>query len=177
MTGIGGSGSGGVRGASLCLLNLCSKIWETALSVAKTFCPVLDTTSKLCTRFFRLLRNIPGNSPARCSADRVCCTAARTARRPSRHVLLARFSSRFLKALDVLLHFFPLRIGHEDDAVDAAQHELAGGVVNDLAGDGVELELGLEPLDDYRVEREEIEEQRAIRCGRQRDEVAAILPD
>ena len=44
------------------------------------------------------------------------------------------------EALDVFLHFIPLRIGDEHDAVDAAKDELARGVVDDLAGDGVELE-------------------------------------
>ncbi len=42
--------------ASPCLLNLWSNICETALSEAKTFCPVLEMTSKLCTRFLRLFK-------------------------------------------------------------------------------------------------------------------------
>ena len=79
-----------------------------------------------------------------------------------------------LKALDVLRHFFELRIGDEHDAVHAAQHELAGGVVNHLAGHGVELELGLEPPDGHRFNRQKVEEQRAVRAGRQRDELAFV---
>src|SRR3981081_400606 len=56
---VGGStgmatGVGALFGTSLCLLNLCSRICETAFSDANTFCPVLETTSKLWTRFFRL---------------------------------------------------------------------------------------------------------------------------
>src|SRR5438105_9017753 len=42
--------------AWLCLLNLWSKTCETALSVANTFCPVFEITSKLCNRFFRLFK-------------------------------------------------------------------------------------------------------------------------
>ena len=86
----------------------------------------------------------------------------------------ARLSSRFLKALDVLLHFFPLRIGHENDAIDTAQNELAGGVINHLARHGVELELRHEAFDHDRIQRQEIEEQGAIRCGRERDKIATI---
>src|SRR4029077_8468507 len=45
-----------VGAAAPCLLNLWSNICETALSEAKTFCPVLEMTSKLCTRFLRLFK-------------------------------------------------------------------------------------------------------------------------
>ena len=51
-SGAGGStgiatGGGGVCGALPCLLNLWSKICETAFRAAKTFCPLLEITSKL----------------------------------------------------------------------------------------------------------------------------------
>src|SRR5690348_17690540 len=49
------TGSGAPCGASLCLLNLCNRICETAFNAAKTFWPLLEITSKLCSRFFRLL--------------------------------------------------------------------------------------------------------------------------
>src|SRR6266851_7096707 len=47
---------GVARGTSFCLLNLCNKICETAFNTAKTFRPVLEMASKLCSRFFPLLR-------------------------------------------------------------------------------------------------------------------------
>ena len=51
---------------------------------------------------------------------------------------------------------------------------LARGVVDHLAGHGVELELGLEPLDDDRVQGQKIEEQRPVGRGGQRDEFAFV---
>src|SRR6266496_3479640 len=79
-----------------------------------------------------------------------------------------------LKTLNVLGHFLVLRIGDEHNAVHAAQHELSGGVVNDLARDGVELELRLEALDRHGLDGEEVEEERAVGAGGQRDEFALV---
>ena len=59
--------------------------------------------------------------------------------------------------------------------VHAAQNELPRRVVDDLARHGVELEFGDEAFDHHRVERQEIEEQRAVRRGSEGDEVSAIL--
>src|SRR5438552_8440688 len=68
-------------------------------------------------------------------------------------VLKGEVVAEIFEALDVLLHFFPLRIGHENNSVHAAQHQLAGGVVNHLTGHGVELKLGHEPFDHERIQR------------------------
>jgi hypothetical protein len=53
---------------------------------------------------------------------------------------------------------------HEDDAVDALEDELAAGVVEHLTGHRVEVEAGLEASDLAEREREEVEEQRAVRA-------------
>ena len=71
------------------------------------------------------------------------------------------------EALNVLLHFLVGGVGDEHEAIHAAQDELAGGVVDHLPGDGVELELGLVALDGDRLQGEEVEEQRAVRAGGQ----------
>src|SRR5213082_679780 len=92
-----------------------------------------------------------------------------------RHVLLGQVVLQIFETLNVFLHFFPLRIGYENDAIDAAQDELAGGVVNYLTRDGIELEFGDKALDNQSVERKKVEEQSAIGCGGERNEVAAIL--
>jgi hypothetical protein len=63
-----------------------------------------------------------------------------------------------LEALNVLFHLIPLRVGDEYDPIHAAQHELARGVVDDLARHCVKLKLGLESFDDNRVQWQEIEE-------------------
>src|SRR6266513_4223460 len=82
-----------------------------------------------------------------------------------RHVLLGQVVLEIFETFHVLLHFFPLRIGHENYAVDAAQDELAGSVVNYLTGDGIELEFGDKAFNNQSVERENVEEQGAIGCG------------
>src|SRR5207302_6336295 len=92
-----------------------------------------------------------------------------------RHVLLGQVVLEIFETLDVFFHFLPLRIGYENHAIDAAQDELAGGVVNYLTGDGIELEFGDKALDNQSVERKKVEEQGAIGCGSERNEVAAIL--
>ena len=83
-----------------------------------------------------------------------------------RDVLLGEVFREIAKTFDVFLHFFPLRIGHENDSIDAAQDELAGRIVDDLARDGVELEFRDEAFDHDRVQGQEIEEQRAVGGGR-----------
>ena len=55
------------------------------------------------------------------------------------------------------------------------QDELAGGVVNHLAGHGIELELRLESLDRHRFDGQKVEEQRAVRAGRQRNQFSLFL--
>ena len=76
-------------------------------------------------------------------------------------------------ALDVGVLHGALRVAHEDDAVHPLQDQLARGVVEDLSRDGVELDPRLEAPDDADVQGEEVEEQRAVRLGFQRDHLPA----
>src|SRR5439155_21316873 len=92
-----------------------------------------------------------------------------------RHVLRGQVLLEIFETLNVFLHFFPLRIGYENHAIDAAQDELAGGVVNYLTREGIELEFGDKAVDNQSVERKKVEEQGAIGWGSERNEVAAIL--
>src|SRR5205085_2113480 len=80
-----------------------------------------------------------------------------------------------VERFDVGVHALFLRIGYEDDAIDTAQDELAAGVVEDLSGDGVEVETGLEATDGAEVERQEVEEQSTDRLGGERDHLALLL--
>src|SRR5207244_3286894 len=82
---------------------------------------------------------------------------------------------KVFETLDVLFHLFPLGIGHEHDSIGAAQDELTRGVVNDLAGNRVELKLRHETFNDDSVKRQKIEEQRAIGGGGERDQFAAMV--
>jgi hypothetical protein len=49
----------------------------------------------------------------------------------------------------------------------SAQHDLPGGIVNDLAGHGKQREFRFEPLDGRGFQREEVEEQGAVAARRQ----------
>ena len=80
-----------------------------------------------------------------------------------------------LEALDVFRHLVVLRIGHKNDAVHAAQNQLPGGVVNDLARNGVKLKFGLETLDGHGFNGQKIEKQRAVRTGGQGNQLALLL--
>ena len=75
--------------------------------------------------------------------------------------------------LHVLVEARDLRIGHEDDAVDALQHELAAGVVVALAGHRVQVEARLHALDGAQREGQEVEVERALFLGRDAHELAA----
>ena len=79
-----------------------------------------------------------------------------------------------LEAFHILRHFIVLGIGDEHDTVHAAQHQLPRGVVNDLAGHGVKLELRLEAPDRHRLDWQKIKEERAVGTRRQRDEPALL---
>src|SRR5215210_1248269 len=77
--------------------------------------------------------------------------------------------------LDVGFHPRLLAVGDEDHAVDPLEDQLAARVVEDLAGDGVEMEAGGEAADAPQVEGEEVEEQRAVGLGGQRNHLALRL--
>ncbi len=70
-------------------------------------------------------------------------------------------------------HQLALRVGDEDDAVDAAQHHLAGGVVVHLPRHGVELHAQPHAAELPGVHRQEVEEDRAVAAGRHDDQLAA----
>jgi len=72
------------------------------------------------------------------------------------------------------MRFF-LRVRYENHAVYAFQNELARGVIKHLTRNGVEMKARLEATHSSQLERHEIEEQRAIRFGRQTDQFAARL--
>ena len=80
-----------------------------------------------------------------------------------------------LHRLLVRVHAGELRVGAEDDAVDAAQDEPAAGVVEDLAGNGVQVEARLEAADLPQRQREEVEKEGPLRLGGEGDHLPARL--
>ena len=110
-----------------------------------------------------------GSAP---SADPACCTATTSGTVRASMPCSARLCVQVLEALDVLLELARLAVGDEHDAVRALEHELARGLVVDLPGHGVELELRREAGDRAEVERQEVEEQRAVGLRRERDHLA-----
>ena len=87
-----------------------------------------------------------------------------------REVLLQVAQARLVR-----LQHLRLAVRHEDDAVGALQHELAGGVVEHLARHGVELQLGPEAPDHPHVHGQQIEEQGAVRVRVEGDHLAPGL--
>src|SRR5690606_15308306 len=80
-----------------------------------------------------------------------------------------------LEALDVRLHARDLRVGDEHDAIGALEDQLAARVVEHLAGHRVEVEANLVLADLAEIERQEVEEQRALGLRLERDHLAARL--
>ena len=83
--------------------------------------------------------------------------------------LLGEVDPEVLNTLEVGFHALDLRVGHEDDAVDALEDELARGVVEDLAGHRVEVEARLEAADLAEGQRQEVEEEGALGLRREGD--------
>ena len=75
-----------------------------------------------------------------------------------------------LEGREVVLEHRLARVGHEHHRVGAGQHHPAGGVVLDLAGDRVELDLEIVAGDRPQAEGKEVEEERAVLRGVERDE-------
>ena len=67
-----------------------------------------------------------------------------------------------------------LRVGDEDDRVGALQHQLARLVVEDLSRNGVELDLEVEIGDFADVDWQEVEEERAVGFGGQRQHLPLL---
>src|SRR3989338_8001186 len=79
--------------------------------------------------------------------------------------LLLEVEVEVAEALEVGLHAGGLRVGDENHAVHALQDQLARGVVEHLAGDGVEVEARAEAADLAQVEGQKVEEQGAVGLG------------
>src|SRR5262249_35477871 len=76
------------------------------------------------------------------------------------------------KGFDVGVHALALGIGYENDSVNALQYELAAGVVENLAGYGVEVKSGLESANGTEVQRQEVKEKSAVGFRRKADQLA-----
>ena len=90
-------------------------------------------------------------------------------------VLLDQVLVQVPQTLDVVIQLFALRVRHENNAVRAAQHQLARRGVVHLAGNRVELKARCESGDRAEIERQKIEEQGAIGLGGERDHRALAL--
>src|SRR5262245_61020522 len=60
------------------------------------------------------------------------------------------------KGFNVLSHLVVLGVSNKNDAVNATENELAGGVVDDLPGHSVELELRFETFDRHGFDGKEV---------------------
>ena len=115
---------------------------EIAFSVSKTPMPCRAAASKngRALRVERLVQRLDGQDVADVALvvleDDGHLVQRRAPARPGSPSGCASDSTLASSAAD-------LAVGHEDDAVHALQHQLAGGVVEDLAGHRVELEPDL----------------------------------
>jgi hypothetical protein len=83
--------------------------------------------------------------------------------------LLGEVHAQVLDRLHVGFHALDLAVADEDHPVDTLEDELARGVVEDLARDGVEVEAGLESADLAEAQRQEVEEEGPLGLGGERD--------
>jgi acyl-CoA hydrolase len=92
-----------------------------------------------------------------------------------RVALLGEVRPQVLDRLEVRFRALDLRVGDEDDAVDPLQDELAARVVEDLPRHRVEVEARLEAADLAERQRQEVEEERALRLRREADHLPLRL--
>src|SRR4030095_14673958 len=92
------------------------------------------------------------------------------------HSVLAKVLFEIGKRLEVLIPLPAAGGRHQDDAIRALEHELSRGVVIDLAGHGIDLELRGHARDGPEVEGQKIEEERAITFGRNGSQLAHVAP-
>ena len=78
-------------------------------------------------------------------------------------------------ALDVLLPAVEGGVRDEHERVGALQHQPAGGRVHGLAGNGEDLQAQVEAAEAGRLEGEQVEEDRAVLGGVDRDQLPAAL--
>ncbi len=78
-------------------------------------------------------------------------------------------------ALDVLLPAVEGGVRDEHERVGALEHQPAGGRVHGLAGNGEDLQAQVEAAEAGRLQGEQVEEDRAVLGGVDRDQLAAAL--
>jgi hypothetical protein len=87
----------------------------------------------------------------------------------------AQIRSQVFEAIEVRLAHGALGVGDEHHAVRAAQDELAGGVVEDLSGDGVELHADFLAADGSQLHGHEVKEEGAVRLRGHGDHFSLVL--
>src|SRR5690348_3701128 len=80
-----------------------------------------------------------------------------------------------VEGLDVGVHTLGLRVGNEDHSIHTAENQFAAGIIEDLPWNCVEMEAGLKAANGAQVERQEVEEERSIGLGGQRDHLSLLL--
>ena len=91
------------------------------------------------------------------------------------HAVVLQVLAQVLEALEVFGLAGTLRVGDKHDTVYAAEHQLTGTVVIDLARNRVQLETSLKTFDITKIERKEVEKQRAVAFGREGHHVRALV--
>jgi len=94
---------------------------------------------------------------------------------PNRESLVAQVLHEVIQAFDIFIFLHFERVGDENDAVNPSQYELSGGVVHDLAGNGVELDANGHVEHFADIEGQKVEEKGPVSPGVDGDHFAANL--
>lgn len=86
--------------------------------------------------------------------------------------LLFEVDPQIIEGFDIGIHPVFLGIGNKDDTIHTFEDELTGGIIKDLARDGVQMETGLEAANLAERQRKEVEEEGPFRFCCQTDHLA-----
>ena len=89
--------------------------------------------------------------------------------------VLFQIRHQVVEGLDIGILALFLRVGDEHDTVDTAQNELAASIVEDLSGNGVEVDSGFEAAHVAQVEGQEVEEEGTLGFRGKGDHLAFLL--
>src|SRR6266536_1413737 len=89
--------------------------------------------------------------------------------------MLFEVGHEIVQRFGVGVHALLLGIGHENNAVYAAQNKFAAGIIKDLAGNSIEVDSGLEAANRAEIKRKEIKEQSALGFSGERDHLVLLL--
>src|SRR5271170_7458910 len=90
-------------------------------------------------------------------------------------IVIFQMFAQVIQRFEIRIEALFLRIGDEDDAIGAFQDQAAAGFVENLSGNGVEMETGAKAAHGAQIERKKIEEKSAIGFGGKRNHLSLLI--